>query len=323
MKPVRVVTQGMSPVLPLRMVAAGTGADVAITLFVIGEGRWQPQNFPNAQVDPTTVTWDFSTSSSDYSTVRAALLATNARRTWNSAFAHQGSLLSQDVVNGLPASITVGSQLFPTLATAYVGQGMLDGEGTSDGCTSAFQQYATSSAQVGGSCLVEQGMGGAPDGGADGGGDAGDAGGSDGGAPDAGGACTVPPTQIDASQLACGRLDDVAVALVGLHPIDVWLTRLEADLPRAALGTDLILEASPTQTEISNVLNVTKFKNAPCGPVAGGVLSVPPGSGVDAALRARIALLAAVLALAGAVLGRRRARHSVPPAEPAFAVRAR
>ena len=52
MKPVRVVTPGMSPTLPLRMVAAGTGANVAITLFVIGEGRYEAQNFPNAPDRP-------------------------------------------------------------------------------------------------------------------------------------------------------------------------------------------------------------------------------------------------------------------------------
>lgn len=40
MRPVRVTTQGANPVLPLRMVAAGTGATVGITLWVLGEGRY-------------------------------------------------------------------------------------------------------------------------------------------------------------------------------------------------------------------------------------------------------------------------------------------
>src|SRR6185436_19779148 len=34
MQPVRVTSPGASPVLPLRMVAAGTGANVALSLFV-------------------------------------------------------------------------------------------------------------------------------------------------------------------------------------------------------------------------------------------------------------------------------------------------
>ena len=108
MKPVRVVTPGASPSLPLRMVAAGTGPQVAITLFVIGEGRWEPQNFPSGALDPNKLTWNFITQSSDYGTQRLALLATNAGRTWNNAFAHQGSLLSQDIVNGQPTFISVG-----------------------------------------------------------------------------------------------------------------------------------------------------------------------------------------------------------------------
>src|SRR5262249_34982622 len=37
MRPVRVTTPGATPVLPLRMVAAGTGATTPITLWVIGE----------------------------------------------------------------------------------------------------------------------------------------------------------------------------------------------------------------------------------------------------------------------------------------------
>ena len=44
MKPVRVVSPGATPTLPLRMVAAGTGANVQITLFVIGEGPGQTED---------------------------------------------------------------------------------------------------------------------------------------------------------------------------------------------------------------------------------------------------------------------------------------
>ena len=53
MQPVRVVTSGPHPTLPLRMVAAGVGASVGIELFVLGEGRYHPQNFPDAIVDFT------------------------------------------------------------------------------------------------------------------------------------------------------------------------------------------------------------------------------------------------------------------------------
>ena len=72
MRPVRVTTQGREPVLPLRMVAAGTGATVGITLWVVGEGRYEPQNFPSF-VDPhDDIAWDWTQSKSNYTELRAA-----------------------------------------------------------------------------------------------------------------------------------------------------------------------------------------------------------------------------------------------------------
>src|SRR6185503_5264661 len=87
MSPVRVVSPGAVPVLPLRMVAAGTGANVDITLFVIGEGRWETKNFPSGLVDTEELSWDFSTNASTYSTRRQDLFAKNDGRTWLSTYA--------------------------------------------------------------------------------------------------------------------------------------------------------------------------------------------------------------------------------------------
>jgi hypothetical protein len=290
MKPVRVITPGMSPSLPLRMVAAGTGANVAITLFVIGEGRWEAQNFPNGAVDPASLTWDFKFQTSDYAVQRLAVMAKSNGRTWNSAFANLGSLLSQDTVQGLPAFITVGGQSFPTLATAYVAQGVVDGEAMQSDVTSCtFSAYATSLGQVA-DCDTGTGTDGGTDGGSDGG--------TDGGSP--GTHCTaVPPGEIPEDAFACGPLDDLAVALAGLHPRDVWLTRLEANLPRAALATDLTLQASSQQTSVSNVFTVTKSQNAPCGaPVA----SISPGN----PRRNQLAVFAFILVALAATVARRR-----------------
>lgn len=314
MKPVRVVTPGMSPALPLRMVAAGTGAKVAITLFVIGEGRWEAQNFPNATLDQSNLTWDFVTSSSNYATSRQGLLDKQGGRTWNNAFANRGSLLSQDMSGGTGLVINIGGSSFTTFGAAYAQQGVSDGETTTTDCVSAFQGYAASSEQVSGACLGKGGgtggTGGAGTGGAGTGGKG--TGGAGGSSP-----CSVPSGEIDASQLACGPLDDLAVALVGLHPRDVWLTRLEADLPRAALATDLKLQASASQTPISSLFTLTKSTGSPCGTAggtAGGTLTMREVA--RRALRNRLALLATVLAAVGATLGRRRRRG------PAVSIRA-
>ncbi len=71
MKPVRVSMPGASPVLPLRMVAAGTGASVGITLWTLGDGRWEPQNFPKFVVSEKELIWTWAENASNFKTLRA------------------------------------------------------------------------------------------------------------------------------------------------------------------------------------------------------------------------------------------------------------
>ncbi len=82
MLPVRVSTQGASPILPLRMVAAGTGATVGITLWVVSDGRYEPQNFPFFHIDDSQLVWDWSTNSSNFKTLRAQNEAQLGGRGW-------------------------------------------------------------------------------------------------------------------------------------------------------------------------------------------------------------------------------------------------
>ncbi len=70
MRPISVTTPGAGLSLPLRMVAAGTGATVGITLWVIATGRYEPMNFPMFTIAGSDLTWDFSTNLSDYTTVQ-------------------------------------------------------------------------------------------------------------------------------------------------------------------------------------------------------------------------------------------------------------
>jgi hypothetical protein len=66
----------------------------------------------------------------------------------------------------------------------------------------------------------------------------------------------------DASVFACGTLDDASTALLGMHPADVWVTRLEASLPLAALGEDLVLV--PASGEVPVTLTARTFTNPYC-----------------------------------------------------------
>jgi hypothetical protein len=72
MRPVRVTAPGASLTLPLRMAAIGTGAAVGITIWTVGDGRYEPQNFPSYQIQDKDLVWDWKTSSSNYTTLRAS-----------------------------------------------------------------------------------------------------------------------------------------------------------------------------------------------------------------------------------------------------------
>ena len=60
-----------------------------------------------------------------------------------------------------------------------------------------------------------------------------------------------------------------------MHPHDVWVARLETNLPQAALADDLILQASATQTVVESSQVPRQHKNAP-GNCTVGVSPVPP-----------------------------------------------
>jgi hypothetical protein len=82
MRPVRITIPGASPVLPLRMVAAGTGAVTAVNLFVVSAGRYEPQNAPTSVIDPADLVWDFDQHRSNYAEARASYFADTGGLGW-------------------------------------------------------------------------------------------------------------------------------------------------------------------------------------------------------------------------------------------------
>jgi hypothetical protein len=107
MRPVRVTTQGASPVLPLRMVAAGTGANVGVTLWVVGEGRYEPQNFPSFRIKDSEIVWDYSTQSSNYASLRQLYEQQSGEKAWELE-----SSLSLSIAN-FTQIVDYGGQTFP------------------------------------------------------------------------------------------------------------------------------------------------------------------------------------------------------------------
>lgn len=75
MVPIRIAFDGASPTLPLRMVAAGTGAKVGIKLFVLGDGRWQSKNVQPAEIATSDLVWDWAAMASNFGTLEVNLIA--------------------------------------------------------------------------------------------------------------------------------------------------------------------------------------------------------------------------------------------------------
>jgi hypothetical protein len=82
MRPVRVTTKGGSLSLPLRMASVGTGVSVGITIWVVSDGRYEPQNFPFFHINDSQLVWDWKTSSSNYTTLRAQQEAASGGKGW-------------------------------------------------------------------------------------------------------------------------------------------------------------------------------------------------------------------------------------------------
>jgi hypothetical protein len=70
MRPVRVTTSGSVLGLPMRMASVGTGAVTGITIWVVADGRYEPQNYPFFHIDDSDLVWDWGLSASNYTTLR-------------------------------------------------------------------------------------------------------------------------------------------------------------------------------------------------------------------------------------------------------------
>jgi len=66
-----------------------------------------------------------------------------------------------------------------------------------------------------------------------------------------------------AKQFTCGDLDDISAAMIGMHPSQLWLARLEMNLPREALGMDCRVNAASEQKEVSSDVVAVRATNRP------------------------------------------------------------
>ena len=138
MRPVRVTTTGASAVLPLRMVAAGTGAKVGIVLWMVAEGRYEPQNFPFFQIKADELEWDWTTYSSNLATLRTEKEAKLDGRGWEheSSVAFPVSDMSNYLRNGYCQPYYGGYN-----GGGYNGGGAPSSVGSARACSGAQNDY--------------------------------------------------------------------------------------------------------------------------------------------------------------------------------------
>jgi hypothetical protein len=268
MQPVRVVTAGADPSLPLRMVAAGVGAYVGIELYVLSEGRYHPQNFPDVAIDFSKLAWDPTQNRSNYTQLAQAALAAGDGTGWLTESAQPASLYGSGGPNpGLSStySSTCLAQL-PAFGCAAFGVKMapLPGEGGvggEAGSNDAASSDGSSDSGAGDDVVASE----AGDDGAAGN----EAGGDDGGGSEAGGCGMQTAT-----------CDDLTLAMTGIATGNLWITRLRAKLPVAALANDLVIEAAASQDPVSNLHTTNIYTDpsySPC-PSSNGTPTGPASS---------------------------------------------
>ena len=223
MKPLRVVTKGALTTFPMRMLSAGTKKSVALSLFVITEGRSAVKGFPGATITGADLTWDFAVSHSNYADVRATKLAAESGRTFLTSYAKPRALLAPEAITDMASGQTTN---LPSIAGTFFARALENKEVSAD-CSSDYTQYATSMDKV--QSMPGQGA-------------------------------------TDAAVFSCDKVDDLGVALTGLHPNDVWVMRFDANLPREALTADLAIEPlASDQTPVQNHIVAAKSLNEACG----------------------------------------------------------
>jgi hypothetical protein len=272
MQPVRVVTKGASPMIPFRMMVAGARETVPVTLYVISEGRYAPQSYPEAALDAESIRWDFAAEKSNYTEARDAVLkASEGGRGFLTTYVQSGGLHATVVDHrGAPVELrpsSSGSAVAASLAELYYKMADAANELTGGACEGNMQQLFMYEATPVEDCEPEACPG--------------------------GGQSKV--------HLECEGAKDLAAALIGMRPRDAWVTRLEANLPREGLTADLTLAPAAAQEAMPSWIVAGEHENCDEEFYATASLDMPGSRRMNAGW------MAAAFAF-GATLLRRRGR---------------
>ena len=208
----RVAMPGAPPLLPLALTRAGT-KPLLVTSWAIGEGRATTSNSTPVTISSAQIAWDAKAKKSNYAEARGAALAAEGSDGVLTECAGNAPLATN-------VSIAKGTASIDGLVTAFFERTAAYGDGLIDptSCISAAAAALASSSPVAASCPR-----------------------ADLGVVDPGVSCveSVPPGGVDPTKLRCGgSADDLAVALSGLTPTKVWLTRQSQQIPAGNAGVD-------------------------------------------------------------------------------------
>ncbi len=105
MVPIRIAFDGASPTLPLRMVAAGTGDNVGIKLFVLGEGRWETKApFDAAEIATADLVWNWAAMGSNVGPLENDIISAHAGKVFIAETSDDYAVSA--IFGGLPAGTT-------------------------------------------------------------------------------------------------------------------------------------------------------------------------------------------------------------------------
>jgi hypothetical protein len=155
MRPVRVTTTGASIALPLRMISAGTGANVGIVLWSVSEGRYEPQNFPTFSIKADELEWDWTTNTSNIAQLRSDRSAGGRAWETESSVSFATAAVPGYVTNGYcpPPPANPGNQ---NTGGGYRGGGAPGGPAIGYACSGPQNDYEAEDGGPGGTTLTKQ-----------------------------------------------------------------------------------------------------------------------------------------------------------------------
>jgi hypothetical protein len=252
----RVSMPGAPPLLPLALTHAGA-KPLLVTSFTIGEGRATASGSVPVTLPPAELAWDAKAKKSNYAAARGAALAAEGSDGALTECAGTATLATN-------VSIANGTASIEGLVTAFFERSAAYGDGLADptSCIPVAAVALTSSSPVAASCPR-----------------------ADLGVVDPASPCveSTPPGGVDPSKLRCGAsADDLAVALSGLYPTQVWVTRQSLQIPAGKAGGDWPLVFNGG-APVSPVRNAKSLDFAGCSGGSGATSTTSGGMSTTSA----------------------------------------